>query len=746
MAFTGDGILSSPRRNEGRAPRSGRGIRLPDVSDVPQVGVTRDPGLDVRNIGAPIADAMMGAASDIQRARDPILQAAQRQQKQIDANATSEAYIAYQRAGMDDLSRRQLEDDTSRETFARDYDDWLDAKVGEVMATLPEGVSEEARADLQFRLQNQRLSLYESAGRLQLVAMQNKSLDLIQQQSNTMAAQAMRSPELLDDILAMNDDALAPFAGTLGADSERDVRAASRSSIIESALGGLADSGRFGEARRLLQSGRFDADLSPDRVEVIGNRIDRAEEKARVEAERAAARARNEFLSGFEDYAAYLQNGGTPTGRYTTENVKQAIGGADGEKLAAELSRAEEFGKLKSKVEFATPAEITAMVQKEAADLSSPAEFRTEQAELASLARIISDRETRLARDPAAYVMGADSVRQAYERMLTVTGDPTATQEERTQVTADYANAAEAEQLRLGVPETAVRLLPKPHADQVVARFQSQVHGGENAANLMQSMAEQWGTRWPQVYGEMAADLPSAAVVIGSGMSPAAATLLAEAAKSPKALKDAIPTATQTEVRDAVSAELSQFAATVIGQPGGVNTIGVWQEGTELLALSYVARGDDPQTAAERAAGETVNDKYIFRDTFRIPIEEPNPERIAGGAAWALYMLPADRLSNLPTSLFGLPPEDVRPAYRAALVNKGYWVTAPDESGLVLYDETSSVVLVDGKPYTLTWEQLRNAIPAEPGPGEGFIPREEFFGEGPQPPWGTQTPLLPPLP
>jgi hypothetical protein len=61
----------------------------------------------------------------------------------------------------------------------------------------------------------------------------------------------------------------------------------------------------------------------------------------------------------------------------------------------------------------------------------------------------------------------------------------------------------------------------------------------------------------------------------------------------------------------------------------------------------------------------------------------------------------------LPRSLMDLPESDVRSAYLSALRSQGRWVTAPDESGLVLYDGNAAVVRhADGTPYLVKWDDL----------------------------------------
>jgi hypothetical protein len=59
--------------------------------------------------------------------------------------------------------------------------------------------------------------------------------------------------------------------------------------------------------------------------------------------------------------------------------------------------------------------------------------------------------------------------------------------------------------------------------DSIAKRFAEPPAQGENVANVMRGMVDQWGRYWPQVGAAVEGqDLPPEAVVIGLGVTPEA--------------------------------------------------------------------------------------------------------------------------------------------------------------------------------------------------------------------------------
>jgi hypothetical protein len=330
-----------------------------------------------------------------------------------------------------------------------------------------------------------------------------------------------------------------------------------------------------------------------------------------------------------------------------------------------------------------------------------------------TLQRAVKLMDEALKKDPAAYVINSSNdVKSSFAKVSELMFSQEATPEEKAAATQDYALKATAEQKRLGVDRPV--LLPDAHVDKIVSQFYQQQQGGQNAANLMQALATQWGKHWPEVYGQMAKKLPSAAVVIGAGMKPGPAALLAEAAALGKEeLKKTLDSGATRDLGDMLRKEMEPFMSSMNAQNGGDQTANRVFEGAELLALRYIRSGMSAKDAAKQAYQDTVGEKYNMRGTYRIPVEH-DAEKVERGAQEALRNLESFGL-EVPPSRFNLAPEDARKTYIKSLKAHSKWVTAADETGLVLYNAFGSAVLgADGKPVKQTWAQL--ALRGEPVP------------------------------
>lgn len=326
--------------------------------------------------------------------------------------------------------------------------------------------------------------------------------------------------------------------------------------------------------------------------------------------------------------------------------------------------------------------------------------------------RVVKMREE----DPATYVLSSSQpVGDSYRKMQDVLNNPQASNEARTQAAQAYAAASIAEQRRLGVGEP--RLLSKAYSDSVAQKFAGAV-AGEPMAQHVQALSSMWGNYWPVVYKQLIADkaLPPAAVVIGSGMTGSVAADMAMASK----FKDdellvglADPKAAKKDTGEYVTKALEEFRSTMIGADGnqrtvgGVDTYNLFHAQTEKLALYYVGQGMDEKAAARKAADATVMSRYAMVNQYgpyRVPKTE-NVGKVTDGAHYAIQTIKPDDIA-MPETL--RKDSFVRTDVVKSIKRKGYWVTAPDESGLVLFhaDTRAPVLRADGRPFQYTWQQL----------------------------------------
>jgi hypothetical protein len=315
--------------------------------------------------------------------------------------------------------------------------------------------------------------------------------------------------------------------------------------------------------------------------------------------------------------------------------------------------------------------------------------------------------------DPVLAVAGIPQLREAIEAASADTS-PAGTQA----VARMVLEAQEA----VGIPASDRRVLSNGQAASIAATVKSAGASGQTVAQGMQALQVQYGPYWPQAVADLSKDLPGPLLVIAAMDRPdqrAAAETLSEAmAVGQEALQKALPRKAANEIDKSLFEALEPFRKTLVDNPGGERTYASFAGAARLLSMSYVARGESPSTAATRAVTQMLDRKYIFEGTYRIPRDPAiDAGAVVLGTRAALDEL-GGRAFDLPISLAGLDEKSTRSAYLSALKARGYFVTAPDESGLVLYEGTTrAAVTAGGRPIVWTWAEIEKALSRSPGHG-----------------------------
>lgn len=428
------------------------------------------------------------------------------------------------------------------------------------------------------------------------------------------------------------------------------------------------------------------------------------------QAEADAGKQTAEFQDGFKDYLSYLRDGNSDNGSYSPDALFGVLPPQQAAEAQQQINAARAYGKDVSALAFASPEEVAAIVERRAADMQTPSDYRREEQDMTGLQTVLKARNEAIAKDPAAYVLRQPDIAQAYQRL----GD-----DQSPEASANYVRSVLAEQTRLGVPAYLQRVLPERYAAQLASGFNEQTQGGQNAATLMRSLEKQWGSNWNRVFGEMAAtkQVSGTALVVGAMNRPTqakAAEALAAASKiGTTELKKAIPTSALTTIDQGIDTAMDGFMGTLANNgASGLSTFNTFREAIYQLSLVY-ARSDSPNEAVRRAYDDVIAKAYTIQDTYRVPVEI-DADQIADNAESILSRVTGDGL-RLPAS--GLDEASTRAAYLDQIKTNGFWVTNGDETGLTLFDETGAAVTTkDGQPVSFTWSQILASrdIPSAP--------------------------------
>lgn len=423
---------------------------------------------------------------------------------------------------------------------------------------------------------------------------------------------------------------------------------------------------------------------------------------------------RTVYAGGVADAAAYVAAGNPVPPEYSPEAIAANLGATPAAANAArEMWQAVEYAATADAVRFATPEEVQGVVSHTLAELNnpqSPIDYRDRAKQAQDLIEIVSDRNKALADDPAGYAQQDTNVGKAWDAYLAAATNREGDIASTARASAAYSTLALQMQDRLGVPPSEQRLLSPAAGAAIVEQFKSGgENGGQNPATFIRSLAAQWGNNWPRVFGELSDKLPGTVLVIGAMDLPEqglAAEKLAEASMIGKsALEEQFSNENVSAVRDALPGALQDFQGTIANTVGGARTYGVFSEASKLLAYSYMREGDTPESAVNRAVQDILGRKYAFNGTFRVP-REYDVDAVSRGASAALSNLDPAGL-DLPQSLIGLNEDETRVAYLEALQSGGFWVTAPDETGLMLYEGTTrAAVTRNGEPVIVPWADL----------------------------------------
>ena len=293
--------------------------------------------------------------------------------------------------------------------------------------------------------------------------------------------------------------------------------------------------------------------------------------------------------------------------------------------------------------------------------------------------------------DPGAFLIEhSPSLRSAYEAMNTAQ-----TPEAMRSAAIQYGTLAVTEAQKIGIQNPAI--LPKNAAEDLVSRVYatSSKDGSLVGSAAILAEREKWGQFWPNVFAQVAKDLPGSAAVIGAGMREKPSNRLIElSALSEKDLNALLPSnKAPKDVRDEVNNVMTDIFASMYGQQGDAAMIAMLEDSAYRLAIDYVRAGKSVSDAAEQAYLEVVGERYVLSEFEDSIIRIPTQNAMSNDVLSTALRIAKDNFIQ-------------ETGFTRA--RDAYWQTLPSDDRVVLMYNREPVLDQRGVPLTYTWEQLRN--------------------------------------
>lgn len=315
-----------------------------------------------------------------------------------------------------------------------------------------------------------------------------------------------------------------------------------------------------------------------------------------------------------------------------------------------------------------------------------------------TVGRAVADIMTERSKDPVGYLQARNpAVSAAYQRFNENPNDATR---------AEYLSALQGNKERLGIAGNEI--LSKAEESAVVDRMTKQT----DSISLVNSIASEqarWGADFGRVFQQVGKDLPDTAYLIPNVSEKAANILATVSQQSNDELKKTLGDMPIKDVEDRIARELGELRQSfpIEGAPAYSKI----ESATTKLAIGFVAQGMSPKNAIRAAVDEVTRNHAFtkFRDhVYRIPAYDEtgrplDSRAVEIGAMEYLRTFQAGENLIPKGSLSGMHVEVERLTEK--IKRDGYWVTAPDESGLVLFLDYQPV---GDPPISYSWEQLKD--------------------------------------
>lgn len=446
--------------------------------------------------------------------------------------------------------------------------------------------------------------------------------------------------------------------------------------------------------------------LNADNRIQLRNAAEAEIKRREAEAKQAEAISRAEMGFRLQDAtAAYMQ--GLPFDNPPSAGELRASYGPErGQRAFEALSQAQQYG-IGAK-EYATLPinERAAWIRERAPAVDGVAsEGFAQQSQL--FGKLVSDvqgMDKQLVEDGAGYaVKYAPEVNAAWQGVMDAS-DP-ATVPAAYQA---YAEAVKGEQARLGLRQFNV--VPKSYAASMAATFKDPANAGPKQIQLIEEMKTNWGKHFPDVFKQVAADLPDSVKIIGSGVDRDTATILSGISQVKTAeLKKPLQSSDVNAMELTLKSSLEPFAKTFAGQYGGAATYGSIYNEAYRGSLAQMAQGVSASDAAENMT-KRLSANYQIDGTLRVP-NKYDIDTVQEGIQTVVSSLKASdiALGEIPGVSGEFTDERTQKLLGSATV-----IANKDETGVYLMHNGAAILGKNGQPLQFTFEELVGAGAIKP--------------------------------
>lgn len=446
--------------------------------------------------------------------------------------------------------------------------------------------------------------------------------------------------------------------------------------------------------------------LNADNRIQLRNAAEAELKRREAEAKQAAAISRAEMGFRLQDASAAYMQGMQFDNPPSAGELRAAYGPERGQRAFDALSQAQQYGVGVKEYATLPISERGEWLQKRAPGVDGVAsEGYAQESQL--FGKMVSDVQNinkQLVEDGAGYAIKyAPEVNTAWQGVMNAADPASAPAAYQA-----YAEAVKGEQARLGLKQFNV--IPQSYAASMAATFKDPANAGPKQIQLIEEMKTNWGQHFPDVFKQIAGQLPDSVKIIGSGVDRDTATLLSGISQVKTAeLKKPLQASDVSAMELTLKSALDPFAKTFASQAGGQSTYGSIYNEAYRGALAQMAQGVSPSEAAENMS-KRLSANYQIDGTLRVPNQydidtvQEGIQSIVGGL----------KSSDIALGEIQGVSGEFTDERTQKLLSSATVIANKDETGVYLMHNGAAILGKNGQPLQFTFEELVGAGAIKP--------------------------------